>query len=229
MSDPAETETKPVKNKVRDIFIRLLSANFSKTPGSSDRAYFKLLVKELGDYSEKTLKDAATKILREKRGQTWPVISVCIAACEAVRPQPKAEAKSGRKARAMGKPGFSDEVAVRILVGHDAQQALEAVLSGWHGPLVDFVREHKRVPDEAETEALIVQQMEIDRRLFGPVEAYERRRKEAQEARRAVPAPDLNLVHKKIAGEAVKKRRDAYARMIAEEALRVTEADNAKA
>jgi len=133
-------------------FIKPLLGVFRRIPGSDENAYFRLLKDKLCRFAEQDLAAAAEHLAVTATVQTWPTLGDCIRACEAARAKREAADKPAvpmpvdREAARM-----PEEAALRILAAEGAALALAACDGDWIVSLVDFVQEHKRLPDERET------------------------------------------------------------------------------
>ncbi|QUS57340.1 hypothetical protein [Pseudovibrio brasiliensis] len=206
----------PQSHPVLQHFANELRGTFSRTTGSSDKAYFADLCKNLEGFDPEILSEAAWRLMRRAKTQTWPLPGVCLDACEAVARE-RSVVKKRERHSSEGRWGLPEEAALRILVRSDASLALKAVEGEWHGGLVDFIKRHHRMPTEAEIERVVVD-----------CEARKRNQAREEEAElRAVfgknwggkELPARNP--RKIMWNAFKARRDRYAEKISEAVLTV--------
>ncbi|MFS8180883.1 hypothetical protein ACMG4P_04895 [Pseudovibrio denitrificans] len=201
----------PQSHPVLQHFANELRGTFSRTTGSSDKAYFADLCKNLEGFDPDILKEAASRLMRRAKTQTWPLPGVCLEACEVVARERSAAQKREKRAHD-GRWGLPEDAALRILVSSDATLALNAVVGEWHGDLVDFIKRNHRMPTGAEVERVVV-------------DCEARKRKQAREEEAELRAvfgknwggrelPACNP--RKIMWNAFKARRDRFAEKISE-------------
>ncbi|MCK7615196.1 hypothetical protein [Roseibium sediminicola] len=136
---------------VQTHFIKPLLGVFKRPPGADETAYLKLLKEKLSRFDERDLAAAADHFAVNADSQTWPQLSACLRVCEEVRVKREATEKPNvplpLEREVMRMP---EDAALRILAAEGEALALKACDGDWIVSLVEFVQEHKRLPDDRE-------------------------------------------------------------------------------
>lgn len=218
MSAPAASKRED--DPIARYFLSVLGGTFKKVPGSNEEAYFSSLRDKLAEFSPEELKAAADALVLSARNSVWPFVGVCVTACKDAQRVQGVEASE--PVQINGYP-WPEQVAIKVLVGADADLATSACLSGWQADLVDFVRRQKRLPDMAETEGLVIGTMERNRRIKEQVlSALEVMRGEITQELAALP-PNHPI---QLMADTFDQRRERLADSIAEEVMRRKEVHN---
>lgn len=210
----AAARAKPPNDPIALHFLGTLGGTFKKVPGSNEEAYFTSLREKLGVYSPEVLKAGAGALVLAAKSTVWPFVGECVKAC--TEAQKNLEGVPEPVLQVGGYP-WPEHVAIKIMVGADADIAVSACLSGWQADLVDFVRREKRMPDMGETERLVVATMERNRRIADQVKA-------AIEVLRGETTRELAALPPKhpiqLMADTFARRRERLAGLIANEVLR---------
>lgn len=210
----AAARAKPPDDLIALHFLSTLGGTFKKVPGSNEEAYFTSLQEKLGGFSEEVLKAGADALVLAAKSTVWPFVGECVKAC--TEAQRNLEGKPEPSLQVGGYP-WPEHVAIKIMVGVDADIAVSACLSGWQADLVDFVRREKRMPATAETERLVVATMERNRRVADQVKtALDVLRGETTRELAGLP-PNHPI---QLMANTFERRRERLAGLIAEEVLR---------
>lgn len=138
---------------VQTHFIKPLLGVFKRPPGADETAYLKLLKEKLSRFDERDLAAAADHFAVNADTQTWPQLSACLRVCEEVRVKREASEKPNVpvpvEREAMRMP---EDAAMRVLAAEGETLALKACDGDWIVSLVEFVQEHKRLPNEREAQ-----------------------------------------------------------------------------
>ncbi|KZL00460.1 MULTISPECIES: hypothetical protein [unclassified Pseudovibrio] len=210
----AAAQTKSANDLIAQHFLSTLGGTFKKVPGSNEEAYFTSLREKLSGFSEEVLKAGADALVLAAKSTVWPFVGECVKAC--TEAQRQLEGTPEPSLQVGGYP-WPEHVAIKIMVGANADTALSACLAGWQADLVDFVRREKRMPDMAETEILVVATMERNRRVAGQVKtALDVLRGETTRELAALP-PNHPI---QLMADTFERRRERLAGLIAKEVLR---------
>lgn len=155
------------------LFCRKLEPCFSRFPGGKREPFIRAVCEELKDFDDRVLSEAAQRILRTAKGMTWPNVGELYRTCVEVRAElkRKAEAETSLAPSAKGeRQPLPERVAVDIMVRADAALCLNAIAAGYHPLILDYVKAHRDMPDDAECERLYE---ESNRRLKRAQSAYD--------------------------------------------------------
>jgi len=144
------------KKRIREVFLIRLSVQFRKPASETETAHKRWLLevsRQVSKFPTPVLERAADLILQREKSVRWPAISTLFQACVEARN----ELDPDRPVKSTGtrKPGrLPEPVAIEIALKADRALTLNAVEGGWHGRLIDHVREHRALPDEQGQERL---------------------------------------------------------------------------
>lgn len=135
-------------------FIKPLLGLFKRPPGADGEGYFKLLKERLARFEPVDLEAASAAIADSAETQTWPALSVCIRFCEEAKARREAEGKTPLRGRYDGDESgkMPEDAAMRILAADAESLALAACDGDWIAGLIDFVREHRKIPQGREVD-----------------------------------------------------------------------------
>lgn len=121
-----------------------------------EKAWLQSMVRELRGYSADELVSAARKIIQTRKRTDFPLLAECKAACDEAKKwlDMEAEKLPTTAKRARPEDIYSPErvrLADELIVGPMGRAAVEG---NWILALHDFIRENRRLPDQAEVKRI---------------------------------------------------------------------------
>lgn len=160
-----ETEKHP---DVKAHFINRLTGMFKRVPGSDEKQYFRSIRHSLERFPADVLNEAAQMVMENSTTQTWPLLGVCVQACQKVQAE---RAAAERKDRHETKPAIQrfdfwmpEDVAIGCALKEDPDLMRRAAQGDWHVPVIDYRREHRHLPDDRTCRDIAAKCAEFDER-----------------------------------------------------------------
>ena len=149
-----QSETAADTRAVYQAFIGPMRRWFNDPPSSQAEGFFADLAEDLAPYTEHQLTLGAASIRRARSARTFPTIRECIDACEKMPAMPVVEAQplAGKKTFRQREIERQDEWGrrkeaerlCRCDLGRQADKEM------WLTALLDFAKEHQRLPERGE-------------------------------------------------------------------------------
>lgn len=147
------------KDRIRKAFLNRLATQFTRSVADTEAAHKRYLLevaRQVSPFSNAVLDRAVDLILQRVKTTRWPPIATLYEACLAARNElePQERARSVSPRREAGR--LPERIAIEIALRADCLLVSNAVEGGWHPRLIDFVRDNRRMPEQAEQESLVL-------------------------------------------------------------------------
>jgi hypothetical protein len=130
-------------------FMTTLQTNFRQKRHESEQheeRWVALMVAELKGFSDEVLEQAAKDMLRRRRGEYFPILSECLAACQDAKhwiDQAKPRLRLNAAQDAAPSSTEREKLANELIMG---EMGREAANSNWVLSLWNFIRDNGRLP-----------------------------------------------------------------------------------
>jgi len=151
------------KDRIKKAFLKRLGVQFTSNVGKAadQKRYLAEVSRQVSKFSTPVLERAVDLILQQSKSVRWPAVAVLYKACVVARAEIEPETAATTQRRRAIKPGrLPEPVAIEIALKSDHLSTLKAVEGGWHGRFIDYVREHRALPDAQEQERLCLETVE---------------------------------------------------------------------
>lgn len=149
-------------------FMTTLQTNFRQKRHESEQheeRWVALMVAELKGFSDEVLEQAAKDMLRRRRGEYFPILSECLAACTDAKhwieqASPKLKFKTAETAdpKSIDRQNLADQ----LVMGEMGRQAAH---EGWILALWNFIRDNGRLPEQRQIGKLKAESKGFDHAL----------------------------------------------------------------
>ncbi len=219
----AETQT-----NVKTHFINRLKGVFKRAPGSDEHQYLRTIKSALEKYPPDILHEAAQRIVESATTQTYPLPAVCIQTVQTIQAERRAlereKETSAKPASRTYDHWLPDNVAIEIAITQNRDLIRRAMRDDWHVPLIDYVREHRELPDDRTCRHLEITCAEFNERAGKMVADAEAALRESlgTKAEHLTQLPDKHPIMRFY--NAIMNRRDKFKRQILEQLGELSEA-----